>query len=370
MVIATSGNGCEAHRIPTNGKIRTTLTQLQIKSADLMDLYQCYIGYGQEVDEPQFDHWHMSDPKGHLTTLGLLARVETSHLKISDDELRYGYVCTDAGYAVMRQAVIDHIIKEPLDPEAERKFHMAKKKQQDKQSITKGKTNPNVVLDENVIVSNIVSYGKIEVDDVVFHPDNPKIHTAHQRAVVRASFDELGQIAPIIINSNNNYLVDGHERVWMASDIKEEQGGKEVYLDVIYVNLTDDQHDRALEVYDETGRLALIDRDRLKSLIEKQPVTNPDMQRLRDEMLKRSLSPSTDGDDEKEEAEPKPKPDIEDAACILYVTAPDFETFQKLTRILTFDGRAPMTADQTFATIDGVDYLDKWEVLLKDTSDG
>jgi ParB family transcriptional regulator, chromosome partitioning protein len=123
--------------------------------------------------------------------------------------------------------------------------------------------------------SRIVKTGKILASQVQPHPNNPRKHPQIQRDAVAASFDELGQIAPIIININNGLLVDGEERSWLAL-----AQNQDVELDVIYVDLTEAEHLKALAYFDATGDLAVYDAAQLDALLQEVNSDSPAIQRM------------------------------------------------------------------------------------------
>jgi len=123
--------------------------------------------------------------------------------------------------------------------------------------------------------SRVVSTGKIKASQVTPHPQNPRRHPQNQRDTVAASFDELGQIAPIIINVNNGYLVDGEERSWLALS-----QGDETELDVIYVDLTDEEHLKALAYFDATTNLAYYDAQVFEDLLQQINTDSPALQQM------------------------------------------------------------------------------------------
>jgi len=127
--------------------------------------------------------------------------------------------------------------------------------------------------------SRIVRSGKILASQITPHPQNPRRHPQLQREAVAASFDELGQIAPIVLNVNNGYLVDGEERSWLALD----QPG-DVELDAIWVDLTEEEHLKALAYFDATGDLATYDRDVLDTLLRKVNSGSKAIQRMLSEL--------------------------------------------------------------------------------------
>ena len=123
--------------------------------------------------------------------------------------------------------------------------------------------------------SRIVSSGKIRASQVTPHPNNPRRHPQAQREAVAASFDELGQIARIVINVNNGYLVDGEERSWLAL-----AQADDVELDVDYVDLTEAEHLKALAYFDATTNMAYYDSERLDELLKQVNTDSPALQEM------------------------------------------------------------------------------------------
>src|SRR5688500_14599218 len=91
---------------------------------------------------------------------------------------------------------------------------------------------------------------QLRADQLHPHPMNPKYQPETQHQAVAGSLDTLGQIDGITINIRNGMIVDGHERAWLALGYSDS-----TLLDVDYVDLTEAEHELALAVYDETGRL-------------------------------------------------------------------------------------------------------------------
>lgn len=127
--------------------------------------------------------------------------------------------------------------------------------------------------------SRIVRYGKIRADQVEPHPLNPRKHPIAQRQAVQASFDTLGQIAPIIINERNGLLVDGAERSWLAL-----AQGDETEIDAIWIDLSEEEHALALTTYDYITYMATYDRDNLESLLQEIETDDPSLQALLDDL--------------------------------------------------------------------------------------
>ena len=131
--------------------------------------------------------------------------------------------------------------------------------------------------------SRIVSSGKLPVDQVLFHPLNPKIHPTLQRDTLREIIEHVGYIAPIIVNSRNGYLVDGEERSWLASQIQQETG-QVIEMEVIYVDLSEEEHEEMLMLFDAVGALAEPDPTRLRELLVKNKPLDSYGERLRNQL--------------------------------------------------------------------------------------
>lgn len=123
--------------------------------------------------------------------------------------------------------------------------------------------------------SRIVRTGKIHASQLSPHSENPKVHPKAQQDAVAGSLSELGQIAPILINVNNGELVDGHERAWLALAQPDDPE-----LDAVWVDLTEEEHAKALLMLDYTARLATYDRDKVDTLLHTVNSDKPDVQRL------------------------------------------------------------------------------------------
>lgn len=123
--------------------------------------------------------------------------------------------------------------------------------------------------------SRFVKAGKIAASQIIPHPQNARIHPPLQRQAVAASFEQVGQIAPILININNGYLIDGAERSWLALD----QPG-DVELDCWYVDLTEEEHLYALATFDPITSLAGYDTERLDELLHEVNSDSPAIQQM------------------------------------------------------------------------------------------
>lgn len=108
--------------------------------------------------------------------------------------------------------------------------------------------------------SRIVGHGKQPADQFLHHPDNPKYHPENQRAALAGAISEIGFISPVIVNRTTGYLIDGHERVFLALDTNAE-------VDYIEVELSPDEEAYALVTLDPIGHLARHDSAKLDALL-------------------------------------------------------------------------------------------------------
>lgn len=109
--------------------------------------------------------------------------------------------------------------------------------------------------------NRVVSLSQEVPEDLLANPANARRHPGEQREVIRGSLDELGWIAPVVVNDRTGYVVDGHARIEEAIS----EGAPVV--PVIHVDLSADEERLALAVLDPTGDFATYDQTRLDDLI-------------------------------------------------------------------------------------------------------
>ena len=131
--------------------------------------------------------------------------------------------------------------------------------------------------------NKIVGYGDELVDQLLANPHNFRGHPDDQQAWVKASLDDVGVIAPVIVNKTTGHLIDGHLRVTLA--MREGQ----TRIPVCYVKLTPDQEKRILAVYDRSGAMAFEDKALLAALLDNMgdlddSALGPMIQDMRDEL--------------------------------------------------------------------------------------
>ena len=122
--------------------------------------------------------------------------------------------------------------------------------------------------------NRIVSYTLEVPEDLLANPANARRHPGIQRDVMRGSLDELGWIAPVVVNDLTGYVIDGHMRIEEA--ITE---GTPI-IPVIHVDLSPDEERLALAILDPVGDFAILDQERLDDLIASIVVENTALEAL------------------------------------------------------------------------------------------
>lgn len=109
--------------------------------------------------------------------------------------------------------------------------------------------------------NRIVAFTNEVPEDLLANPMNARRHPGAQRDALRGSLDELGWIAPVVVNNRTGYVIDGHARIEEAIT-----RGTPV-IPVIHVDLSPDEERLALAVFDPITDLAIYDQERLDDLI-------------------------------------------------------------------------------------------------------
>jgi hypothetical protein len=110
--------------------------------------------------------------------------------------------------------------------------------------------------------NRIVGYGESAPDDLLANPDNWRVHPKNQQDALAGALDQIGWVAPVIVNERTGFVVDGHLRVAMA--ISEEADT----IPVAYVDLSPEEEALVLATFDPLAAMALTDERLLSSLME------------------------------------------------------------------------------------------------------
>lgn len=110
--------------------------------------------------------------------------------------------------------------------------------------------------------SRIVGHGKVRVEDVIFNPDNWRIHPSEQQDVLGAALHEVGFVRSVTVNQRTGHLVDGHLRLELAQETGEQE------LDVELVSLSPGEEAEILALLDPIAALAATDRQQYANLLK------------------------------------------------------------------------------------------------------
>jgi hypothetical protein len=109
--------------------------------------------------------------------------------------------------------------------------------------------------------NRIVGYTLEVPEDLLANPANARRHPPAQRDALRGSLDELGWVAPVIVNDVTGMVCDGHARIEEA--ITE---GAPV-IPVLHIEVSEAEERLFLAVFDPISALAKFDQERLDDLI-------------------------------------------------------------------------------------------------------
>ncbi len=110
--------------------------------------------------------------------------------------------------------------------------------------------------------NRIVGIGAEDPEQLLANPGNFRGHPIRQRDALLALLDEVGFVAPVIVNRTTGHLVDGHLRVELALSRDEKA------IPVSYVELSEEEERLVLATYDPVGDLAYADSARLRELLD------------------------------------------------------------------------------------------------------
>ena len=110
--------------------------------------------------------------------------------------------------------------------------------------------------------SRIVGYGDEPLDNILFNPNNWRVHPKAQQEAMTGVLSEIGWVEGVIINVKTGNLIDGHMRALLA----QKAGSKTI--PAIYVDLTLDEENLILATKDPIGMMAVADQQKFSDLCE------------------------------------------------------------------------------------------------------
>jgi DNA modification methylase len=128
--------------------------------------------------------------------------------------------------------------------------------------------------------SKIVGWDLVAPDQLLAHPGNFRRHPLAQREALRGSLNELGIIAPVLVNRTTGHLLDGHARV------EEYLSAGVAGVPVAYVEIPADKEGLALLSLDPIAAMAEADKDALEALLREAHTEDAGLQALLAQLAK------------------------------------------------------------------------------------
>lgn len=122
--------------------------------------------------------------------------------------------------------------------------------------------------------NRIVAYGEEPIDEILFNPNNWRVHPEKQQRGLKAVLGDVGWVQGVIINRTTGHLVDGHARVKIAA-----KAGMKT-IPAIYVELTQKEEDLILATFDPIGKMAVADKQQLDELMSFLETSDEDLNQL------------------------------------------------------------------------------------------
>jgi hypothetical protein len=98
--------------------------------------------------------------------------------------------------------------------------------------------------------NRIVAMEQRDPKTLVPNPENWRLHPKQQRRAMEGALDELGWVAPVVLNQRSGRLIDGHMRLELAL------ANAEATVPVLVVDLSDNEERVALASLDPLGDMA------------------------------------------------------------------------------------------------------------------
>lgn len=141
------------------------------------------------------------------------------------------------------------------------------------------------------IKNRIVSYGMARVDDILFNPNNWRIHSKYQQEAMLDMLEKVGWTQNVMINLTTGNLVDGHLRALLA------QKSDELEIPATYVELSEEEEQVVISAFDPIGAMADADKEKWEELITKIKSERDDLEGMLDKIIEENkLFKQTDDD--------------------------------------------------------------------------
>jgi DNA modification methylase len=114
---------------------------------------------------------------------------------------------------------------------------------------------------ESRFKNRIIGYGEEQVDQIMFNPQNWRIHPKSQQDALTGVLEEVGWVQNVIVNKRTGHLVDGHLRVQLA-----DRAGEKT-IPVTYVDLSESEEMTVLATIDPIAAMAATDKEKLDEVL-------------------------------------------------------------------------------------------------------
>lgn len=127
-----------------------------------------------------------------------------------------------------------------------------------------------------VFVNRITRVGTMTAAELRAHPKNPRVHSAAQKAAMRAMMDKHGFIGALLVNERTGLMLDGHLRADISDDTQT--------FTVLFCDLDPDEEAEVLLLLDSIGAMADYDETLTRALANEVSL-EPDLQAAIDPYL-------------------------------------------------------------------------------------
>ncbi len=110
--------------------------------------------------------------------------------------------------------------------------------------------------------NQIIRYADEDPESLLANPANFRVHPRNQQLALSGTLDEIGWIAPVIVNDVTQHVIDGHLRVSLAISKGEPT------VPVAYVSLSPEAEKLALATFDPLSAMAATDAEQLSALLQ------------------------------------------------------------------------------------------------------
>jgi hypothetical protein len=160
-----------------------------------------------------------------------------------------------------------------------------------KEQIVSRKKYEPVVMQAKNWANRIVEYGEENPEQLLANPLNWRIHPKAQQVSLSGVLDDIGFIAPVIVNKTTGHMIDGHLRVSLA--LRNNVSS----VPVVYVELSEQEEKEALVTYDPITNMAAADMRHLEELIGDMGQVNDAVRLLVGEIIHESNKKSVKQED-------------------------------------------------------------------------